>query len=134
MSSNFFFYLAAQLTQAIFSLYWDLRWDWGLFIGELPDRKFLRDEIKFTPTFYYCCIFFNTLFRFWWVLGCFTITFVNDFEVLEHLKLLAFISSMVEIIRRTFWALIRVENEFFNNFEQYRDIMVIPPIHDDDNN
>ena len=44
-----------------------------------------------------------------------------------------FISMMAEAIRRSVWALLRVENEFFNNFEQYRDVIVIQPIKDDNN-
>jgi len=40
---------------------------------------------------------------------------------------------IVEAFRRTFWAMIRVENEFFNNFEQYRDIVMIPPLRDEQN-
>ena len=51
--------------------------------------------------------------------------------LVQKLELFTFISMMVEIIRRTFWSLIRVENEFFNNFEQYRDTVLIPPIKDD---
>lgn len=38
---------------------------------------------------------------------------------------------MNEIIRRSFWAILRVENEFFNNFERYRDNIVIPPIQEE---
>ena len=40
---------------------------------------------------------------------------------------------MAEAIRRSIWSILRVENEFFNNFEQFRDCIVIPPIKDDDN-
>ena len=40
---------------------------------------------------------------------------------------------MVEAIRRTLWSIIRVENEFHNNFEEYRDILMIPPIKEDEN-
>ena len=80
-------------------------------------------------------MFFNTLFRFWWVLGCFTIHFMAvGIDILDHLKLLAFVGTMVEIIRRTFWGVIRVENEQCNNFEQYRDIILIPPIKEDNEN
>jgi len=32
------------------------------------------------------------------------------------------------MIRRTVWVLIRVENEFFSNFEGFRDIVAIPPM------
>jgi len=35
---------------------------------------------------------------------------------------------MAEVIRRTVWAILRVENEYYNNFEKYRDIITIPPI------
>ena len=33
-----------------------------------------------------------------------------------------FSNMMAEAIRRTLWSLIRVENEFYNNFEAYRSI------------
>ena len=39
---------------------------------------------------------------------------------------------MFSIIRRTIWALLRTENEFFNNYESFRDILLIPPIKDED--
>ena len=35
----------------------------------------------------------------------------------------------VELVRRTIWALLRVENEFFHNYEKYRDEVLIPSIH-----
>jgi len=38
---------------------------------------------------------------------------------------------LAEAIRRTIWALIRVENEFFNNFESYRSIITIPNLFED---
>ena len=37
-------------------------------------------------------------------------------------------AMMTEAIRRTVWSVLRVENEFFNNFEQYRAFIAIPPI------
>jgi len=40
-------------------------------------------------------------------------------------------SIMVEALKRTLWSVIRVENEYHNNFEYYRDIMVIQPIIDE---
>ena len=35
---------------------------------------------------------------------------------------------LVEAVRRTFWAIIRIENEFFHNIENYREITDVPPI------
>ena len=76
-------------------------------------------------------MFFNTLFRFWWVIGIFSIKFSGHAYFIEGLGFLTFVSMLVEAIRRTFWAIIRVENEFFNNFEQYRDMVMIPPIREE---
>lgn len=53
--------------------------------------------------------------------------------LIKEFEIVMFISMMAEAIRRSVWALLRVENEFFNNFEQYRDVIVIPPIKDDNN-
>jgi hypothetical protein len=36
-----------------------------------------------------------------------------------------------EGIRRTIWALIRIENENVNNLEQYRNVLQIPAIKED---
>ena len=45
--------------------------------------------------------------------------------------MISMMGVMIELCRRCIWAVIRVENEFHNNFEQYRDILAIPPIKDD---
>jgi hypothetical protein len=42
-----------------------------------------------------------------------------------------FFSTIAEAFRRSVWALIRVENEFFNNFEAYRSIPTIPNLMDE---
>ena len=52
----------------------------------------------------------------------------TDNEIVDNLELFVFGAMMVEAVRRTFWAIIRVENESFNNFEQYRTIVAIPPM------
>ena len=62
-------------------------------------------------------MFTNTVFRLWWLIGAFGIHFSGNALFLEKLNLLAFLSMMIEAIRRTVWSIIRVENEFFNNFE-----------------
>jgi hypothetical protein len=42
------------------------------------------------------------------------------------------ITLVAELMRRTQWALLRVENEAINNFESYRSIYIIPPMVDDE--
>ena len=39
-----------------------------------------------------------------------------------------FFNVLAEAIRRTVWSLIRVENEFFNNYENFRSIPKIPSL------
>ena len=111
-----------------FCLYWDFRWDWGLFIGTTNKTRFLRDEMKFSHKFYYGAMLTNFILRFWWLIGVFTVKYSGSTLIVEQLGILTFVSGMAEAARRTLWSVLRVENEFFNNFEEYRDIIIIPPI------
>mmetsp|Transcript_3649 Transcript_3649/g.6217 ORF Transcript_3649/g.6217 Transcript_3649/m.6217 type:complete len:188 (-) Transcript_3649:35-598(-) len=130
--SSYWYYFGGQMITTIFCLYWDFRWDWGLFIGKTPETRFLRDDTKFSNRFYYICMLLNTVFRFWWLIQMvYVINFETEETFVEKAEMVTFVSMMAEAIRRTVWAIIRVENEFFNNFEQYRDIILIPPIKDD---
>ena len=120
------------MVTTLFCLYWDFLWDWGMFIGTEPGRKYLRNEIKYSPSFYYTCMFMNTIFRFWWLISMLLVILTGSQNlIVDKLELFTFASMMIEAVRRTFWSMIRVENEFFNNFEQYRDTILIPPIKDD---
>lgn len=82
----------------------------------------------------------NTILRFWWLLAFFQIGHRDEdgshhdsfSEKTRNIELLIFLSMVAEAVRRSVWSCIRVENEFFNNFEAYRNILVIPPIKDDD--
>jgi len=69
----------------------------------------------------------NFVFRIWWLIGAFTLDW-GDASFVGRFQVMTFIGALVECVRRTVWSIIRVENEFFNNFEQYRDIIIIPPI------
>ena len=71
----------------------------------------------------------NLLLRFYWVISIFQYDYKSLYisNVLKDWDVLVLTSVMAEAIRRTQWALIRVENEFFNNFEQYRSISIAIP-------
>jgi len=127
---SFWFLFAAQLFTTLFCLYWDYIWDWGIFKKEKTGRKLLRDKMKFSKYFYYTCIFLNTLFRFWWLIGA-AYEKPETESFFDHMNMMFFLGMMVEAIRRTLWSIIRVENEFYHNFENYRDVLVIPPIKDE---
>lgn len=51
----------------LFCLYWDFHWDWGLFRGTEQSNRILRDEITYSPGFYYFAMILNTILRFWWL-------------------------------------------------------------------
>ncbi len=51
--------------------------------------------------------------------------------MVHNLDLIVFATIFAEALRRTQWAMLRVENEFFNNFEQYRSILTIPDLTED---
>lgn len=130
-SSSFWAFFLAQLVTTLFCLYWDFRWDWGMFIGTQKNNRFLRDQIKFSPRYYYTCMVINTIIRFWWLIGIGTYSYTGAGLWFENFEVLTFLVSFTEIFRRAMWAILRVENEFFNNFEEYRDNIIIPPIKDD---
>ena len=50
---------------------------------------------------------------------------------MNNLEGMLFTSMIIETYRRTIWAVLRIENEFFNNFEAYRMIPAIPILMDE---
>lgn len=119
-------FISAQTFCTLFVWVWDLYMDWGFLRGTKPGHKLLRDKLTYPKNFYYVCIVLNTLFRFWWVLPYILAKHEND--VTAHLELYVQGAMEIEAVRRTLWSLIRIENESFNNFEQYRTIVAIPPM------
>ena len=74
----------------------------------------------------------NFILRFVWLVAIFSYKFEKE-EGINFIKtwdLLVFSQIMAEALRRTLWALLRVENEFFNNFENYKSISSIPDLID----
>jgi len=49
-------------------------------------------------------------------------------EFLNRISGLIWLEMIVVAFRRTMWVLIRIESEFFTNFEEFRDITIVPPI------
>lgn len=106
--------------------------DWGLLRTKEAGKYGLRPKIKYPAKFYYFAIVTNALLRFWWVISIFPYPFTTPVgEFVKDWQVLSFLSMLAEIVRRTQWALIRVENEFFNNFEKYRTIQIIPRLMDE---
>lgn len=129
---NFWVWFGLQIFATLYCLIWDYYIDWGLFRSENPKKYMLREKLKFHPKFYYFAIVENFLLRFFWLI--FLINFKYNTSLghyAEKLSLVVFFAMMAEILRRTIWSIIRVENEFYNNYEQYRTIPIIPNMMDE---
>ena len=110
------------IIQSLYQYFWDIYVDWGL--GQFQSYNCtLRDKIVYPKKFYYFSILFNFIFRFNWLL-----LLISCSQAYQDYKILSFSSS--EIIRRVIWCIIRIENEAINNPEDYREILVIPGLHD----
>ena len=119
--TGFFLYLVFQTFATVYCLVWDYYMDWGLF----RSKNYLRKNMSYGPRFYYFAMVANFLLRFYWVIGLFH---YNEPDFMVTYEFLAFFSMLAEAIRRAIWSLIRIENEFHNNFEAYRSIPMIPTV------
>lgn len=131
-------YYGLKVIGYAYKYFWDLYYDWGLFHGTTPKRRLLRDKIKYAPCFYYFSMVYNLFGLYSWafilLLSSLVQPKVDDpsqgypIEYYNNLMWLSWLEFMIVAIRRTIWVVIRVESEFYNNYEQYRDIVTIPPI------
>jgi len=106
----------------LFTFTWDVVMDWGL--GR-PKWMFLRKrsmlETIMTRNFYYVFIFLDFFMRYLWTVTLLPSTDLNHTWIFSTGGLIC-----LEIIRRTFWGVIRVENEHLNNTRMYRDVEFVP--------
>jgi len=92
----------------IYSYIWDIKCDWN--VGQMKHKGLREHLVVASPWFYYMAIVLDLFFRFAWAL-----TFVPagaDIPWYNH-SLTPMVATM-EIIRRSVWSIIRVENEQLN--------------------
>ncbi|EDX05566.1 GD21730 [Drosophila simulans] len=108
-------YITICIVSSIYTVFWDLLMDFGLFRVWNGENKFLRDNLVYPRWFYYFVIVENTLLRCVWIL---------EFA-LVHQELIApyngkSLICFSEIVRRFFWNFLRLENEHLYNCGQFR--------------
>lgn len=123
-----YLYISIAILSTAASYTWDTYIDWGLFRSREKGKWLLRHKIMFPSYFYYVGIVTNLLMRLAWT-TTFTQPYLPTFLHDEN-NLILFL-SVLEIVRRAQWAVIRIENENVNNFERYRNILQIPELDDD---
>ena len=103
-----------------YSLFWDIYLDWGC--GRRNDKHFfLREKLTYPQVCYYLAIFYDIIVRTTW-----TWNFIHIKSSLSEWKNI--LTCTLEVIRRAVWVLIRVENEYLSNPENYRTILAIPDL------
>lgn len=139
-----YMYYGLKVLGCSYKYFWDLYYDWGLFHGTKPETRFLRDQMKYSKVFYYFSMVYNLFGLFSWAIIKLIISSVqpaqgdasqqnaagspNPIIYYNNLMWITWLEFMIVAIRRIIWVLIRVESEFYNNFEQFRDIVTIPPL------
>ncbi|XP_047134704.1 solute carrier family 53 member 1 isoform X1 [Hydra vulgaris] len=121
----FYVWIISLLISTFYTLFWDLKMDWGLFSKDAGENRFLREHIVYEyKMYYYIAMLSDVLLRFMWTL---TVSVGNSgFLVSEFFTLFI---AVVEIFRRFVWNFFRLENEHLNNvgeFRAVRDINIKP--------
>ncbi|CAA3021115.1 phosphate transporter PHO1 homolog 3-like [Olea europaea subsp. europaea] len=116
--------LVAWITSAnatIFSTYWDIVIDWGLFQRN-SKNNLLRDKLLVPhKSVYFAAMVLNVLLRLAWMQTVMNFTIFS----LHRQTMIALVASL-EIIRRGIWSFFRLENEHINNVGRYRAFKSVP--------
>jgi len=104
------------IKKSVFTL-WDIIIDWNLFHWK-SKHFILRDELTFTPFYYYLAIILNILFRGSWLLAL----------VDKNSEIYSLLINVLDIVRRVLWIIFRFESEFTSNIEKYRKTRYIPTL------
>ncbi|XP_041985255.1 xenotropic and polytropic retrovirus receptor 1-like isoform X3 [Aricia agestis] len=118
-------WLICQFISSIYTYTWDVKMDWGLLsVGPGAENPLLRDEIVYSPQFYYFAIVEDLVLRFVWV-PSFLLT---ENHIVTGDTMVSVLAPL-EVFRRFIWNYFRLENEHLNNcgkFRAVRDISVAP--------
>ncbi|KAL0421027.1 UNVERIFIED_CONTAM: Phosphate transporter [Sesamum latifolium] len=111
----------ASIIATIYSTYWDIVMDWGLFQRGSKNR-WLRDKLLIPhKTVYFVAIVLNVLLRLAWMQ---TVMNISIFSL--HRQTMVALVASLEIIRRGLWNFFRLENEHLNNVGKFRAFKSVP--------
>jgi hypothetical protein len=118
---NMYYVVAINSLATVYNLIWDFFVSWKVF-QKGSKNLFLRNNLAYHKWFYYFAIFTNFVIRASW-----TIKYIPNLESDKS----HFIQSILEVVRRFQWYIIRVENEYFNNPEKFRKFIPVPELTED---
>lgn len=129
----FYMWIVTAIISTCYTLFWDLKMDWGLLDTGAGENRFLREEIVYgSKGYYYFAIVEDFILRFVWTL---TVS-VGENPLFEHKEVLKTLLASLELFRRFVWNFFRLENEHLNNCGQFRAVrdISIAPIDSNDQN
>ena len=127
----FYVWLVLKLISTFYSIFWDLKMDFGFFAVTEGQNKYLREELVYPSRhYYYAIIFEDILLRLVWIVGL-VLKMVRCFTAWSRSLLIMIFQSFpaeavncvlqfLEVFRRFIWNFIRLENEHLNNCGQFR--------------
>lgn len=115
-----FLFLTPHSTQQI---WWDVIMDWGLLVGSGTHWRLRQRRLYPSKTFYWGLICVNALLRFGWTLTLVPTRYLSAAGVLmRDQSVTTPLLASAEIIRRSLWALVRVEWESVKDAKAQDDI------------
>mmetsp|Transcript_19837 Transcript_19837/g.43353 ORF Transcript_19837/g.43353 Transcript_19837/m.43353 type:complete len:810 (-) Transcript_19837:44-2473(-) len=118
--------LFSYLTATVYSLVWDLYMDWGLLPDFPRSRKLLRVNMMYPPWVYRVLAVADVLGRSTWAANLMPNGALFSGKVEREIFQLTI--SAIEVVRRAFWTVLRVEHEQLTNVSKYRDVLWLPPL------
>lgn len=115
-------WMTVAVISSVYAFSWDVYVDWGL--GR-KQEGYLRARLMYPNKWYYAAIIADFFLRFVWVITIIP-SFANFFQISAGFSYLTAIVSWLELCRRSFWSIFRVENEHLYNTEGYRRVDFIP--------
>ncbi|KEY73324.1 hypothetical protein S7711_01440 [Stachybotrys chartarum IBT 7711] len=117
---NLGLFIAFSTINGIYCSIWDLFMDFSLL--QPHSRNFcLRDILALKAQWpYYAIMAVDPILRFSWI---FYAIFTHD---VQHSTMVSFLVALTEVLRRSVWALLRVENEHCANVAQYKASRDVP--------
>eukprot|EP00656_Telonema_subtile_P004367 TRINITY_DN11984_c0_g1_i3.p1 TRINITY_DN11984_c0_g1~~TRINITY_DN11984_c0_g1_i3.p1 ORF type:complete len:238 (+),score=68.18 TRINITY_DN11984_c0_g1_i3:90-803(+) len=116
-------FIVVVALSTLYTYSWDVLQDWSL--GD-KQNGYLRETLMFRHhCYYWAAILVDIFMRFLWVITLVPHNKKAPFGSDFYNTLSPFL-GMIEILRRTMWGFIRVENEHLNNFTGYRKVKVVP--------
>jgi hypothetical protein len=104
-------FVVSVIVTSLLSIFMDVTFDWGLF--RPSSKRFpLREKMLFPPWTYYAAVVINAPLRVTW-----TISFTPTVFGFTNREYLLFGWALMEVFRRSLWALFRLEHEHMVNTE-----------------